>query len=145
MNNIIIYVYNINIIMENLYDNKKGIVELTSKDLAFNKNNQIVSLHAQFLNKAYMLLFYAPWCAHCNHMVNEITKLGEHLHNENFVIGAINCEKQSDVSQKFNIQGFPTIYLSVGDIIEQYNGERNVDGFLNYLCTNLQKCIDKRR
>lgn len=130
--------------MENLYNNKKGIIELNSDDLSFNKNNEIVSLHKDFLHKAYMLLFYAPWCGHCQHMVDEVTKLGNELHNENFVIGAINCDKQENVSNKFNIQGFPTIFLSVGDKTEQYNGERNVDSFLDYLCTNLQKCIDKK-
>lgn len=128
----------------NLYDNKKGIFELNSTHLSFNKNNEIVSLHDNFLNKAYMLLFYAPWCGHCKHMVNEITELGEQLHNENFVIGAVNCEKQSDVPNKYNIHGFPTIYLSVGGKTEQYNGERTVDSFLEYLCTNLQKCIEKK-
>ena len=128
----------------NLYDNKKGIFELNSIDLSMNKDNQFVSLHEKFLNKAYMLLFYAPWCGHCQHMVNEVTQLGEQLFDENFVIGAVNCEKQDDISKKYNIQGFPTIFLSVGGKTEQYNGERTVDGFLEHLCTNLQKCIEKR-
>ena len=129
----------------NLYDNKKGIFELNSTHLSFNKNNEIVSLHEQFLNKAYMLLFYAPWCGHCKTMVNEVTELGEQLYDENFIIGAINCEKQDDVAKKYNIQGFPTIYLSVDGKTQQYNGERTVDQFLEHLCTNLQKCIDKRK
>jgi thioredoxin-like negative regulator of GroEL len=127
----------------NLYDNKKGIFELNSTHLSFNKNNEIVSLHDEFLNKAYMLLFYAPWCGHCKTMVKEITELGEQLYDENFLIGAVNCEKQDDVSEKFKIQGFPTIYLSVDGKTEQYNGKRTVDHFLEHLCTNLQKCINK--
>jgi thioredoxin-like negative regulator of GroEL len=117
----------------NLYDNKKGIFELNSSDLSFNKNNQIVSLHEKFLNKSYLLLFYAPWCGHCKHMVNDITNLGEQLQNDNFVVGAVNCEKQKDVSDKFNIRGFPTIYLSVGNKTELYNGERTVEAFKNGL------------
>ena len=130
--------------INNLYDDKKGIFELNSTHLSLNNNNEIVSLHENFLNKAYMLLFYAPWCGHCKHMVNEVTQLGEQLFDENFVIGAINCEKQDDVANKYKIQGFPTIFLSVDGKTEQYNGERTVNSFLEHLCTNLQKCIEKR-
>ena len=60
----------------NLYDDKKGIFELDSTHLSRNSNNEIVSLHEKFLNKTYMLLFYAPWCGHCKHMVNQVSELG---------------------------------------------------------------------
>jgi protein disulfide-isomerase-like protein len=129
----------------NLYDSKKGIFELNSTHLSLNKNNEIVSLHDEFLNKAYMLLFYAPWCGHCKNMVNEVTELGEQLYDEKFLIGAVNCEKHQDVAKKYNIQGFPTIFLSVDGKTEQYNGERTVEHFLEHLCTNLQKCINKQK
>ena len=130
---------------ENLYDGKKGIFELDSTHLSRNDKNEIVCLHEKFLNKAYMLLFYAPWCGHCKNMVNQISQLGEQLYDENFIIATFNCEKQKDIPNKYNIEGFPTIYLSVAGKTELYTGERTIPGFLEHLCTNLEKCIGERK
>ena len=126
----------------NLYDGKKGIFELDSTHLSRNGNNEIVSLHEKFLNKTYMLLFYAPWCGHCKHMVDQVSELGENLYDEGFVIGAVNCENQKDIAKKYNIEGFPTIFMSVGNKTEPYNGERTVDGFIEELCDKLEKYIE---
>ena len=80
-------------------------------------------------------------------MKDDVSSLANGLYDNGLsdVFCAVNCEKQNDVSKKFNIQGFPTIYLSVGGKTEQYNGARTVDSFLEFLCTNLQKCIEKKQ
>lgn len=129
--------------MQNLYDNKKGIYELNGSHLSRNKDNQVVSLHENFVNKVYMLIFYAPWCGHCKRMVDDITKLGETLHNEGFSIGTINCDKHENVANQFKIEGFPTIYFSSNNKSEVYNGSRDLDSLVNHLCKTLNICGKK--
>jgi len=126
--------------MQNLYDDKKGIFELDGSSLSKNRNNQIVSLHKEFLNKVYMLIFYAPWCGHCKNMVNDITILGETLHNEGFAIGTVNCDKHEKIANEFKIDGFPTIYFSSDNKSELYEGKRDIDSLVDHLCKTLKVC-----
>jgi len=129
-----------------LYTNYKNIIELDpSKDLSKDGNGNPVSLHKDMVNKVNMLVFYAPWCGHCRHMVDDLVKLSDDLSNEGFKIGTVNCDKYVKQLNNvgINIQGYPTIYFSNISGVSQYNGSRTVDDLLDHLCTNLKTCLKK--
>ena len=86
-----------------------------------------------------IILFYAPWCPHCKHLMDGPDSTWEklkrkHGNRKGLMIDQVNCDEKPDLATKFGIKGFPTILKLSGDKISQYDGERKLDsleGFLN--------------
>ena len=129
---------------KNLYDNTPGVRELTTKDLVRLNDGSVLPIGNEFNNKVYMLLYYAPWCGHCKDMVQNVKLLANTLKDEGFLVGAINCEKNSDLSDKIVIDSFPTIYFVKENKANMYRGSRELDDLVNFLCETLGKCAKKK-
>lgn len=67
-------------------------------------------------NNMNMVLFYAPWCGHCNTLMphwNKLEKQYNHqkINGKNVNIVKINCDENSQLATQYDIQGYPTIKL----------------------------------
>ncbi|XP_048883078.1 protein disulfide isomerase family A, member 7 isoform X2 [Brienomyrus brachyistius] len=86
--------------------------------------------------KDVLIEFYAPWCGHCKNLEPKYAELGEQLSGDhNIVIAKIDATA-NDVPPSYDVQGFPTIYLSPAgkkDSPIRYEGGRDVEDFLNFL------------
>jgi thiol-disulfide isomerase/thioredoxin len=88
-------------------------------------------------NKPCFVIFKADWCGHCKNTMPEFQKLmDEKLDNVEVI--AIDSDKQPDLIKEHGVQGFPTIRmypqgLANKDTYEDFNGERNLDGFKTFL------------
>jgi len=109
-----------------------GVIELTEKD--FDKNDP-TKLSKQVCS---MVLFYAPWCGHCQAMKDEYRKAGN-VASAIYKIYAVNSEKNKDLIDKIKtikpdfIQGFPTIAIfKKGERVDTYTGERTTDAFIKF-------------
>ena len=56
----------------------------------------------------WLVLFYAPWCGHCQAFSPEYEKAAKALKGI-FKIAAIDADKERSISGKYGIKGFPTV------------------------------------
>jgi thiol-disulfide isomerase/thioredoxin len=129
---------------ENLYDGHKGIVELDTSDLTKQSDGTALPNLNKFQGIVYMLIFYAPWCGFCHQMADDVKDLAKHLHDEGFLVGAVNCERNSDIDEKIQINGFPTVYFVKDDKAELYDKGRDLESMVSHLCETLGKCGKKK-
>ena len=99
-------------------------------------------------------LFYTDWCPHCTSTKPEWNKMKEawesaqrELYWENnklsykdIKIEAVNCEADKTQCKELEVQGYPTIILSIGDKhIEYEEGGRSQADLMSFLETKLQE------
>ena len=107
----------------------------------FDKDSKVIQLNKDNFDKQvidseelWLILFYAPWCGHCKDFHPEFEKVSKATKGL-FRIGAVNCEDERDIAQKYKIDGYPTV-LFFGDDktkTEEYEGNRKADKVIEYL------------
>lgn len=81
----------------------------------------------------WLVMFYAPWCAHCKRLEPIWAHVAQALYNSNIRVGRIDCTKYTSMSSTFSISGFPTIMFLKGDIKEfTFQGDRTKDEIINF-------------
>lgn len=87
-------------------------------------------------SKDVLVEFYAPWCGHCKSLAPKYEELAERLAgNENLIIAKMDSTANEVDHPDINIRGFPTLkFFPAGSKrVVDYDGEREVDGFLAFL------------
>ena len=83
--------------------------------------------------KYYLTLFYADWCGHCKKMKPEWDKFKNGKYGSNCKEYE-SSELTSEMSEKYNIQGYPTILLLKEDeVIQKYDGGREQIDFEEFI------------
>ena len=85
-----------------------------------------------------LIIAYAPWCGHCQKMVEEISDLAIQFRYI-FPFGTVNCENTTNLSlcQNFQIKSFPTIfYQTPKNTLKKYTGNRDKDSLLTFIYAN---------
>ena len=80
----------------------------------FDENVLIKSNEGKILktNGIWFIKFYAPWCGHCKRLAPVWEELSEKLIGKvNF--GEVDCDAESGLCDRFNIQGFPSMFFLV--------------------------------
>merc|ERR1712154_162068 len=105
--------------------------DATGVKVLVGKNFHEVAMNPE---KNVLVEFYAPWCGHCKQLVPVWDKLGEkYADHANIVIAKMDSTAYE--LEEVKVQGFPTIKLfkkGTNEIVD-YNGDRTVDGFSNFL------------
>ncbi|CAI2302669.1 unnamed protein product [Caenorhabditis sp. 36 PRJEB53466] len=78
--------------------------------------------------------FYAPWCAHCKRLHPIWDQVGHALADSNLPIrvGKVDCTRFTAVSNKLNIQGYPTILFFRNGHVIDYRGGREKEALVNF-------------
>ncbi|KAK6136298.1 hypothetical protein DH2020_029962 [Rehmannia glutinosa] len=71
-----------------------------------------------------MVEFYAPWCGHCQALAPEYAAAAEELKDETVALAKVDATEEAELSQKFDVQGFPTVYFFVDGVHKPYPGQR---------------------
>ena len=118
----------------------------------FGKDSKVIQLNKDNFDKQvidsdelWLILFYAPWCGHCKAFHPEFEKVSKATKGL-FRIGAVNCEDERDIAQKYKIDGYPTV-LFFGDDktkTEEYEGNRKADKVIEYLFEKAKKITEKK-
>lgn len=105
-------------------DNK----EFITKD----QNDEVKSVDLYF--------FYTSWCPHCK----TAFPIWNTLKNDNNTIKGVSinyievdCDKDSDTANKYNVEGYPTIKLQKGNTVIEYDAKPELDTILHFLNTSL--------
>ena len=113
--------------------------------------NDILVLTASNFEKALskydylFVMFYAPWCGHCKEFHPEFEKLAKSTKGL-FKLGAINCENDRELAERYKIEGFPTV-LFFGDDknkAEEYEGDREAAKIIDFLFEKTKKITNNK-
>ena len=131
---------NNNSFYKNIYSEEKGILELTLQDFD-NIDNKLYIKNKYFDDKKGFIIFYAPWCKHCNEISDLLVDLA--LSNINiFNFGAVNSENINEGNYKVciyeNISKFPTIkYINDDGTLTNYENKYTIDNLLYFININV--------
>lgn len=136
---------------DNLYDKYSGVYELVSNDFKIEKN-KVTVINKNFKEKYGLIIFYAPWCGHCQKQVDTLTDIALQF-SHSFTIGAVNCENKDNykICSKINVKYYPTFMkVSKKGILSKYqvkgrtNSDKNTfsndnkkDDLIYYICTHI--------
>ena len=81
-----------------------------------------------------VILFHWKDCGHCKKMMPEWEKFKKlNAHNTNFKIIAMEKDEASELIQKHNVQGFPTIIgTNNGKKVKEFDGEGSAEELLRF-------------
>ncbi|CEF68202.1 Dnajc10 protein [Strongyloides ratti] len=84
--------------------------------------------------------FFAPWCGPCQQLAPEFRKLARSMvaTYDNIIFGAVNCDDQKYLCQKFGISSYPSLKLfpsktTLNPINYPPNWWRNHDSMMNFI------------
>jgi thiol-disulfide isomerase/thioredoxin len=95
---------------------------------------------------ADLYYFYTEWCPHCKKakpVMEELSKYLEERNNEihgvkvNFI--QVNCEKDKQLANKFEVEGYPTIKMSYNGRVIEYDAKPDIDVLKEFLDTSLSQ------
>ena len=107
----------------------------------FDSNSAVILLNQEEFNKEvvksndiWLILFYAPWCGHCQAFSPEYEKAAKALKGI-FKIGAVNGDEEKFLSGKYGIKGFPTVkFFGLNkDKPVDYNSARKAESVVDFM------------
>ena len=107
----------------------------------FDSNTPVILLNGDNFEKEvvqskdiWLILFYAPWCGHCQAFSPEYEKAAKALKGI-FKIGAIDADKEKTIGGKYGIQGFPTVkFFGIHkDKPVDYNSARTAQSVIDFM------------
>jgi len=79
------------------------------------------------------LKFYAPWCGHCKRMAPILDELALEVGAPAMRFGKIDCTVETSLRSKWNVSGYPTVYLYQGGRNWRHAGLRSKQGLLDVI------------
>lgn len=81
------------------------------------------------LTKPTLVMFYAPWCPHCQRLKGEWAKLAA-MEDESFEVAAVDAERWKAVRDEAYVKAYPSIRLYVdGEVLEYGGSRRDAEAF----------------
>ena len=84
--------------------------------------------------------FNASWCYWSQKLQPVWDSLTDSMKNKDIEVLDIKCEEggNKELCDRYQVEGFPTIKLLVGNNVIDYDGERTLDGFTKFIDTNVK-------
>ncbi|KAK7201430.1 protein disulfide isomerase [Novymonas esmeraldas] len=91
--------------------------------------------------KNVFVMFYAPWCGHCNHMKPAWQELSDQYPiSGSTIIARVDASAHRGIAKEFDINGFPTLkFFSKRDKSgnKQFTGPRDLSAFEVFVKSNM--------
>ena len=120
-----------------IYTYKKYVTPMV--DEKYKDNQEFLDKPVEDKKVAELYMFIVDWCPHSKIALPIWQELkteteGKLIHNYQVVFNLVNGEEQSDLADKFKVDGFTTIKLVKGNQIIEYDAKpdlKNLKEFLN--------------
>ncbi|XP_056632365.1 thioredoxin domain-containing protein 5 homolog [Diorhabda carinulata] len=94
--------------------------------------------------KNHFVMFYAPWCGHCQKFAPKWEQLAEMLNEDetnNIKIAKVDCTTDNEVCSEQDITGYPTLkFYKVGDSEGvRFKGTRDLPSITNFINEQLRE------
>lgn len=104
-------------------------------------NKEFVSEDAQ-PKEAELYFFFTEWCPHCKTAKPIMEQLEKDystqtINNTKILFRNIDCDKNEDVADEFNVSGYPTIKLVTEGKIIEYDAKPNYENLVEFLNSSL--------
>ncbi|OVA18085.1 Thioredoxin [Macleaya cordata] len=83
-------------------------------------------------NPFVMVEFYAPWCGHCQDFAPEYAAAATELKGK-AVLAKVDATEENELAEKYEIQGFPTVFFFVDGVHRLYHGQNNKDAIVAWV------------
>ena len=111
-------------------------------DAAYVPNKEFVQADGGSGDTADLYFFYTTWCPHCKKAMPVWEKFKEKIEPTgvngvkiNFI--EVDCDKDPDTAERFNVEGYPTIKLSHNKKVVEYDAKPDMDTLNQFLQTSL--------
>ncbi|CAK9143239.1 unnamed protein product [Ilex paraguariensis] len=84
-------------------------------------------------NQYVMVEFYAPWCGHCQALAPEYAAAATELKEAKVMLAKVDATEESESTEQYEVQGFPTLYFFVDGNPKPYTGQRTKDGIVTWI------------
>merc|ERR1719405_73098 len=84
-------------------------------------------------NKYVLVEFYAPWCGHCKALEPEYKLAAADAVNKDVVFGKVDAIVEVQLSEKYKIEGFPSIFFFRNGHQEVYDSGRTAEDITIWL------------
>ncbi|XP_018401056.1 PREDICTED: protein disulfide-isomerase TMX3 isoform X2 [Cyphomyrmex costatus] len=113
-----------------------SFVALLYAVLTHTAGSRVLELSDRFLEAhkdgQWLVMLYAPWCAHCKRLEPIWSHVAQHLHATPIRVGRVDCTRFSSVTTAFKIKVFPTILFLKGDQKYVYEGDRTREEIVKF-------------
>jgi thiol-disulfide isomerase/thioredoxin len=119
-----------------------NLLQLSDKD--FSADGKIINREIKGCNG--YIMFYAPWCPHCQNKEDFIIYLGEQFnaknsphYKEKFRIAVVDTTQATTakITQKLGISGIPRFFrVNAKGELSDYQGDYTIEAFLTDCCQN---------
>lgn len=106
-----------------------GQAQLQSSVLPLINENFAQALKA---NQMIFVCFYAPWCGHCKNLAPEFEKAAAFMHGR-VAFAKVDATLEVELSEQYNVQGYPTLQLFKSGVSEDYTGGRQNESIVKWL------------
>lgn len=115
-----------------------GCAQLDSDSVHYSTN--VITLNASNFQrevlastKPVLVDFWAPWCGPCRAMAPTISAIADE-YKDRVVVGSVNVDDETALSEKFNIEGIPAVFIfKDGKPVQQLIGLREKQEFTDAL------------
>ncbi|KAL5709797.1 protein disulfide-isomerase [Ranunculus cassubicifolius] len=117
-------------------DEEEGSEEYPGMPLVDDKDVVVLkdSNFSDFINKNryVMVEFYAPWCGHCQALAPEYGAAATELKGQVY-LAKVDATEENDLAQKYDIQGFPTIFFFIDGVHKPYPSGRTKEAIVTWI------------
>ena len=94
---------------------------------------ELIERYQNEQNSKRLLLFYAPWCGASKAFLPIWERLTGEIKTETY---NVDLEENKEISNQFNIEYLPTLFLMNGESRLKYDGDRSYEDIMAFFNNN---------